>query len=1325
MRNFTFTITVAQAASVFVIFIGCVVLSGWVFDIVLLKSVLPGLVTIKVNTAIAFLLSGVSLWLLSTDIRGIRRINSSSSRQSHRRGEPPHGAGSSSSLLIAQGCAIALTTIGLLTLCQYLFGWDLGIDELVFRDSLEAVETSHLGRMGANTAVNFLLSGVALWLLGQKTHRSYWLAQGLSLIVAFISLQALVGYAYGVKNFYQFGVYTTSMALHTALAFGVLCVGVLYTRPEQGFMQTITSELNGGAIARQLIPSAIVLPLILGWLILLGQRAKQYDPDFSISLLVVSLVVIFLALIWRNAEFINRVDGERKQILQKLKQQAATLQEQAELLELTYEAIFVRDAQNVITKWNRSAEEMYGYSKAEAIGQVSHKLLQTQLPEGGVENLDTGLQETGRWESELIHTRKDGAQIVVESRQVAIHNSQGELVGFLEVNRDITGRKQVEAALRQSEERYRLLAENVPQMVWITRPDGFVEYFNQRWLDYTGLRLEETLASNWQQVVHPDDLPRAVEKWTTGLRTGNRVEVQYRLKRVDGVYRWHIVQALPLRDEGGTIVKWFGTCTDIDDQKRTEEALRQSEARLRLFVDSDIIGIQYGDVYGGLSEVNDAYLHILGYSRKDFLEGGVRWTDITPPEYLPFDEAAIAEAKVKKVYPPYEKEYIRKDGTRVPVLVGFALTGEKQEEAIAFILDISERKRAEAERDRFFTLSADMLCIAGFDGYFKRINPAFEKILGYTHSEALATPFIEFVHPEDQAKTLKEVEKLATGAITINFENRYRCKDGSYKWLVWNSVPDVELQLVYAVAHDITDRKQIEQTLREQADALRISTERLDLVIQGAELGLWYCNLPLDKLIWNDQCKAHFGLPPDAEVTIDLFYQLLHCDDREPTRQAIQASIDQTGGYDIDYRTVAPDGQVRWIRAIGRTFCDAAGIPKRFDGITIDISERKRAEAALMESEQRFRHVTDTAPMMVWMSGTDKLCTYFNKPWLDFTGRTMEQEFGDGWAQRIHPDDMVRCLETYTHAFDARQEFRMEYRVQRFDGEYRWLLDIGVPRFTPEGEFLGYIGSCVDIEDRKQAEAQIRQINETLEERVKQRTAQLEAANRELESFSYSVSHDLRAPLRHITGFVDLLQKRLGSTALDDTSQRYVNIITEATKQAGKLIDDLLTFSRVGRSEMRHTTTDMNLLVQEVQRDLISENRNRQVSWQIESLPQVYGDPSMLRLVLRNLLENAHKYSKTRPITEITVGSTSSEQEVVFFVRDNGIGFDMKYAHKLFGVFQRLHSDPQFEGTGVGLANVQRIIHRHGGRVWAEGEIDNGATFYFSLPRGSGVRSGE
>ncbi|WP_347566434.1 PAS domain S-box protein [Scytonema sp. UIC 10036] len=923
MTNFTTAKRISKVTSAMTVVVGCIVLIGWKLDITLLKSVFPELVTMKANTAIAFLLAGVSLWF--SVLREQRRKHS----------------------FVARLTAIAVLLIGLLTLCQYILGWNLRIDELLFNDSPDTTDTSHPGRMGANTALNFVLVGGALWLLEQRTNRSDCLAQGLSIVVGLISLQTIVGYIYGVRNFYRLGVYTTSMALHTALTFEVLCVGVLYSRPNTGFMRTITSELNGGAIARLWIPTILILPPIVGWFIIVGQTAKQYDAAFGISLLVVLLDTIFLGLIWQNAKFLNKLDGTRQK---------------------------------------------------------------------------------------------------------------------------------AEKALRESEESYRLLVENVPQLVWTSQSDGFIDYFNQRWLDYTGLQLHQTLGWDWQQVVHPDDLPDALESWTTGLRAGNRVETQYRLLRFDGVYRWHVVQALPLRDSNGTVTKWFGTCTDIDDRKRAEVALRQSESRLRFFVESDLIGIISSDMHGHLKEVNDAFLSIIGYTRKDFLVERLEWKDLTPPEFLPLDEAALADAKVKGSSSPYEKAYIRKDGTRVPVLVGCTIVGEQQQEVISFVLDISELKRT---------------------------------------------------------------------------------------------------------------------------------------------------------------------------------------------------------------------------------------------------------QAALVESEKRFRHVTDTAPMMVWMSGTDKVCNYFNKPWLDFTGRTMEMEIGNGWTEGIHPEDLQYCLETYVSAFDARLTFQMEYRLRRFDGQYRWLFDIGVPRFTSEGEFLGYIGSCIDIEDRKQAEAQMRQINETLEERVKQRTAQLESANRELESFSYSVSHDLRAPLRHITGFVDLLQKRLTKTSLDETSQRYLDIITEATKQAGKLIDDLLTFSRVGRSEMRYTNVDMNLLLREVQRDLLPETKNRKISWQIESLPQVYGDSSMLRLVLRNLLENAIKYSKTRSLAEITVGCISEEQEVVFFVRDNGIGFDMRYAHKLFGVFQRLHSDPQFEGTGVGLANVQRIVHRHGGRVWAESEIDKVTTFYFSLPRGFEVASGE
>ncbi len=363
--------------------------------------------------------------------------------------------------------------------------------------------------------------------------------------------------------------------------------------------------------------------------------------------------------------------------------------------------------------------------------------------------------------------------------------------------------------------------------------------------------------------------------------------------------------------------------------------------------------------------------------------------------------------------------------------------------------------------------------------------------------------------------------------------------------------------------------------------------------------------------------------------------------------------------------------------------------------------------------EARYRSTLDAMMEGCQILGFDWTYRYVNDAAAKHGRKTKEELLGSKITDLYPGIDETPLFAALRQCRDERLPLRMENEFAYPDGSKGWF-DLSIQP-SPEGVFI----LSVDVTARKRAELQLAVLNRELDQRVRDRTAKLESVNKELEGFSYSVSHDLRAPLRHLTGFVELLLKRAAS--LDEKSRHYLEVISGAATQMGRLIDDLLTFSRMGRTEMLRSRVDLRHTADVVIRELGVETKDRDVRWRIGRLPEVAGDPSMLKLVMTNLLANAVKFTRTRTPAIIELGSDAADDgQVVVFIRDNGVGFDMRYEQKLFTLFQRLHRQEEFEGTGVGLANVRRIIHRHGGRTWARGAVGEGATFFFSLPAGTG-----
>jgi two-component system, sensor histidine kinase and response regulator len=957
----------ALAAGVAAIAIGLSVILGWMLDLSVLKSVLSGKAAMKPNTAICFALSGAALVLMTIATGRKRLMNTVRKR-----------AGLISSCLVAM--------IGIVTLGEYFFRFDFGIDALMFPKALLAEgERSFGGRMAESSALGFALFGSGLILRDSRARIGRLFAEVFSLSTLLVGLVALIGYVYSVEALYRFYAYR-SMAMHTALLFFLLGLGLLCARAGHGLMAVITSNHSGGLMSRRFLPFAVVVPFALGWLRLEGEHAGLYGAEIGVAMFASSCVTIFSVLIWLTARSLNRIDARQR--------------------------------------------------------------------------------------------------------------SAGE-------------------DLRDSEARFRQLADAMPQIVWTSRPDGWLDYYNQRWMDYTGLTLEETQGWGWGSVLHPDDLQRCTDAWSESLRTGNPYEIKYRFKRAaDGVYRWHLGRASAILDEQGQIVKWFGTGTDIDDQKRAEEALELSRMQLETRVEertAELIKMNLGlqdqmverqraeealakseksyrelidnglglicthDLEGKLLSINPAaagalgytptemvgtnlieyvspsavpvfphYLkrigaapnlsglmnlqnrageeriwmyrnariaepgappYVLGYAQDvteskrseeemlmltqrlslatqvgeigvwdwDVNTNSISWDERmfeiygispdTPIDYdrwkaavveadLPTAEAALQKTIKEKSQEGSQFRIVRSDGSlrHVQAAQGVMLDrAGRVTRVIGLNFDITERLRMESvlreseERYRdLFENAQDPIYVHDLQGRYISVNRAAEQLAGYSRDEILGKNFADFMAPEYVERIRANLKKKLEGQGLTAYEIELRAKDG-------RSVPvEVSTRLIYengvavgvqGMARDVTERKRAEEALQESEARYRLLVETLPAIIYHVDTNPPYSPLYISAnvLSLGYSIEEWYGIP-------DLWISTLHPDDRERVLQVTELAMSEGLEVDYEYRVIAKDGSVIWLHDRGRLVTDAAG-KRLWQGVMLDISERKRAES--------------------------------------------------------------------------------------------------------------------------------------------------------------------------------------------------------------------------------------------------------------------------------------------------------------------------------------------------------------------------------------------
>jgi len=973
-------------------------------------------------------------------------------------------------------------------------------------------------------------------------------------------------------------------------------------------------------------------------------------------------------------------------------------------------------------KVNDAAINKYGFSNDEFLSMTLKDIRPPEDVQLLLANVNTDkakIQNSGAWR----HRLKNGKIILVDihSHEIIFDDKKARIVATY----DITERVKIEEEIQHLNERISTATEAAQIGIWDWDIVNNILVWDDRMYSLYGLSKDEFKGAYdaWLKGIHPDDRSNSDEESRLALSGEKEYDSEYRVIWPDNSIHYIKAKGNVFRDEDGKPIRMLGVNFDITEQKKAESIVKDSEEKLSNLISAMQVGVLLQDSHSKILMSNIKALELLGITEEQLLgktsfdpdwnvihEDGSPFPGSTHPVPKAIATGQPVLNIVMGVYRPTK-------GNRVWLLVDAVpqlnSNGNVQQVVCTFI-DISQRKQAEKDlhesEELYQRLFENML--NGFayckmyyendiptDFRYLSVNKSFEKLTGLKNvSGKLVSDVVPGIRKADP-KLFEFYNRVALTGIPESFELYVETLNDWYSVTAYSS----QKEYFVAIFDVITERKLSEEVLRKNEERYRTT---LDNMIEGCQI------IGLDwKYIYINKAAEKQNRRPNNELIGQKYAEMWPGVESTLVFGSMRKVMEERVDLHFENEFTFPDGYTGWYDL------SIQHVPEGIFILSVDITERKQAEDKLnqlnSELEQRILERTkelsdlyNNAPCGYHSLDKDGLFIHINDTELKLLGYKREEVVGKINVSEIMTQKSQEKFKTLYPLF-KKQEFLMDIELEfiKKDGSILPILLSATAVYDTNGDYLMSRSTLIDNTYLKRAKDEI----------LESKTI-LELANKELEAFSYSVSHDLRAPLRAIHGFIQMLEEDYNDK-LDAEGIRLITVVKDNTKRMGQLIDNLLAFSRITRAEIKKTNFEPASIIESIFSEQVSPESREKIKLTIRKLPNITGDANLFRQVWANLISNAVKYTSKINNPEIEIGCTERKDENEFYIKDNGAGFDMLYIDKLFGVFQRLHNTKDFEGTGVGLAIIQRIIVRHGGKIWAKGEVDKGATFFFTIPK--------